>query len=407
MGETEPSPQEIDIGRTVRCAVRSAREVWGPDWNPIRGAVAPGRIEILGNHVDYNGGPVLAGAVDRATVILSDDADELEVLFADLPGDPVFVLDPSWAEIAPQSPGSPTSADYILGTIAQARMKSRPTRGGRVVIATSVPIGAGMSSSAALCVATTLHLNDHVLDRVELIYDAQAAENWTGVPCGTMDQTASVFGHVIRYEGPEGTHSISPDLKNYRFVVVDSRVKRTLGTSSYAERVQECAEAVRLLEQHLNRPVGYLGALSSDELDLVRDDILPDPLAARARHVVTEIERVARGEAAMRAGDWETFGELMNASGISSAGDYEISHPQVEALVAAMREVPGVVGARMMGGGEGGSTLALLRTDALDDLREAVSRFCDDRAAASSIVPLSFAPGARLLTPSDIESLAQ
>jgi galactokinase len=109
----------------------------------------------------------------------------------------------------------------------------------------------------------------------------------------------------------------------------------------------------------------------------------------------------------MRAQDWAMFGEIMNASGASSAGDYAISHPRVEALVAEMRSVPGVVGARMMGGGEGGSTLALLRMEALDDLRAAMVEFFDDESMRSSVVPLSFAPGARLMTDSDLAALLQ
>jgi galactokinase len=109
----------------------------------------------------------------------------------------------------------------------------------------------------------------------------------------------------------------------------------------------------------------------------------------------------------MRRQDWVRFGELMNESGASSAGDYAISHPQVERLVEIMRAVPGVVGARMMGGGEGGSTLALLRLDALDDLRAAVIEFFDDVAMRTAIVPLAFAPGARLLTEREISDLLQ
>lgn len=105
--------------------------------------------------------------------------------------------------------------------------------------------------------------------------------------------------------------------------------------------------------------------------------------------------------------DWEAFGQLMNESGASTAGDYAISHPRVEALVATMRRVPGVAGARMMGGGEGGSTLALLQLDALDDLRSELVEFFDDESMRSSVVPLTFAPGARLLVPQDIAGLLQ
>ncbi len=398
------SSHELDLLQTARRAIEAARQVWGAEWSPVRAAVAPGRIEILGNHVDYNGGPVLAAAVDRATVVLSDDSNELALLFADFPGNPVANIDAQVSELTPTSPGAPYPSDYALGVIARSRSKQRSVGTGRAVVATSVPIGSGMSSSAALCVALTLLLNNAPPNGAELVYDAQAAENWTGVPCGTMDQSASVFGQVIRFEGPDGTTSISPDLGDYCFVVVESRVERTLGTSSYPTRVRECTEAVQLLETHWNRPVGNLAAVSIGELDSLHADVLPAPLDARARHIITEIDRVGRGETAMHKQEWEAFGAIMNTSGASSAGDYAISHPQVEALVAAMQTVPGVVGARMMGGGEGGSTLALLRRDSLDALGAAVSAFF---GAEVAIVPLSFAPGARLLTDAEIDSLLQ
>ncbi len=265
------------------------------------------------------------------------------------------------------------------------------------MVATSIPIGSGMSSSAALCVALTLQLNESPPRGAELVYDAQAAENWTGVPCGTMDQSASVFGQVIRYEGPDGSTSVAPNLGDYCFVVVESRVERTLGTSSYPIRVRECGEAVQVLEAHWNRPVGNLAGVSLDDLDRLDAGVLPVPLDARARHIVSEIGRVGAGETALQLQDWEMFGGIMNASGASSAGDYAISHPQVEALVTVMQAVPGVVGARMMGGGEGGSTLALLRIDALDALRRALAAFFEDESMLTSVVPLSFAPGARRL----------
>jgi len=401
------SSYETDLQVTVERALAAARATWGPDWSPARVAVAPGRIEILGNHVDYNGGPVLAAAVDRATVVLSDDADELAVLFADFPGEGHVAIDPSDQALTPASPGSPTASDFVLGAIARSHAKGRDIRTGRAVVATSVPIGSGMSSSAAFCVALSLVLNQDPPGGAELVYDAQAAENWTGVPCGTMDQAASVFGQVIRYEGPEGTTSIAPDLGDYCFVVVGSRVERTLGTSSYPERVRECAEAVALLERHWNRPIGNLASVSLADLEALEIGALPAPLDARARHVATEIERVNAGEAAMGNRDWTAFGELMNASGASSAGDYAISHPQVEALVAVMKSVSGVAGARMMGGGEGGSALALLQRDALDALRRAVEEFFQDERAGAEIVPLSFAPGARLLTQEEIALLVQ
>ncbi len=317
-------------------------------------------------------------------------------------------MDPDDPDRLRSAYGRPEPHDFALGVLARSRDKGRRVRAGRTVVATSIPIGSGMSSSAALCVASTLLLNEEPPAGAELVYDAQAAENWTGVPCGTMDQSASVFGQVIRYEGPEGSASVAPDLDGYCFVVVDSRVERTLGTSSYPTRVAECAEAVATLEAAWGRPIGKLAALDLDDLRSIETSqppVLSPVLQARARHIITEIERVGAGESAMQRRDWDEFGALMNASGASSAGDYAISHARVEALVATMRSVPGVAGARMMGGGEGGSTLGLLRIEALDGLRGALAAFFNDSSLRASVVPLSFAPGARLLSSDELEWL--
>lgn len=403
------SSHERDARATAKRALDAARATWGFDWSPTRAAIAPGRIEILGNHTDYNGGPVLAAAIDRATILLSDDAGEIELLFANFPEIEPLLLDPARIEELRSEYGKPEPHDFALGTIERARSKQRALRTGRTVVATSIPIGSGMSSSAAFSVALSLIVNAEPSSGAELVYDAQAAENWTGVPCGTMDQSASVFGNVIRYEGPEGTGSVSPELGDYAFVVVESRVERTLGTSSYPIRVRECAEAVAMLEAEWERQIGNLAGLSTDDLaEIERGSTALSPeLQARVRHIVTEIDRVGAGEAAMSDQDWVRFGDVMNASGASSAGDYAISHPRVEELVAVMRAVPGVAGARMMGGGEGGSTLALLQLDALDDLRRALADFFQDESMLTSVIPLSFAPGARLLTGSELDDLLQ
>ena len=399
------SSHELDLRRTIRRAVATARCKWGGNWTPTRAAVAPGRIEILGNHVDYNGGPVLAAAVDRAMVVLSDDSASLEFLFADLDELPSIGVTLDRVDELRSEYGKPQPHDFVLGVLDRSRTKKRKLRTGRTVVASSIPIGSGMSSSAALSVALSLLMNDDPPSGAELAYDAQAAENWTGVPCGTMDQSASVFGNVIRFEGPERCSSVAPELDGYCFVVVDSRVVRTLGLSSYPTRVAECAEAVQILEGAWGRQLGQLAALTDDDfrtIESVQPPILPPILHARVRHIVTEIGRVGEGEVALDRRNWETFGTLMNASGESSAGDYDISHPRVEELVATMRSVPGVVGARMMGGGEGGSTLALLRADALDDLRRALAVFFSDESMLTSVVPLSFAPGARLLSSEEL-----
>jgi galactokinase len=364
------------VVESVRRANAAGRNAFGPDWNPDQIAVAPGRIELLGNHVDYNGGPVLAAAIDRFVVVVAElpvDGADLRAIAADVSGEPVASLDPftlvDWLNPSPP----PEVFDYLRGLMAGALARSGGTMRfpADLAIAGDVPIGVGVSSSAALCVALTLALVDGLLPR-EIVLLAQEAEHRAGTPCGTMDQSASLAGGVIDYDAATlGFERLNPDLDDCVFVVADSGVDRSLSTSSYPRRVAESKEALRLANESLGLTLENLAALDQEQLvALQRRHVLPDVLARRVQHVVEETARVAAGRAAMNAADWGYFGHLMTASGRSSATLYEISHPRVEELVAESLAVEGVLGARMMGGGEGGSALALVRRNAVGPLEE-------------------------------------
>jgi galactokinase len=196
---------------------------------------------------------------------------------------------------------------------------------------------------------------------------------------------------------------MSPQLDDYVFAVADSGVSRSLGTSSYPTRVAECREALEIARRELNAPIPYLAAMSRDQLSRLENlHALSPALERRVRHVVEETERVARGRTAVIEADWETFGQLMTESGRSSARLYEISHPEVEELVAVALQQPGVLGARMMGGGEGGAVLALLRRDQVDTFAEGLrAGFYRKRGRANEaglIHICSFAPGASVIS---------
>jgi len=391
-------------------ALVAARAALGAEWRADRLAVAPGRIELLGNHLDYNGGPVLCAAIDRHVVVAAADAPgnerDVVAVAADNPVVGVVAFDAAsvrdW-----RNPERPPETDaYLKGLVAAALARDgislrRPTQ---MAIAGDVPLGFGLSSSAALCVALALALVEPRPADSDLVLLAQEAEHRAGTPCGTMDQSASVAGGVIRFEGATlAVERLSPDLGDYVFAVADSGVERSLGVSSYPRRVEES----RLALDHANRVLGialpHLAALSAADLDKLSTgpDALAEPLLSRARHVVSETARVNRGEAALRAGDWETFGRLMTESGRSSAMDYAISHPQVEELVADALAVDGVLGARMMGGGEGGAVLVLLRRDRVPELENSLRRGffarhgMEDRPGL--VHACSFAAGARVL----------
>jgi galactokinase len=272
-----------------------------------------------------------------------------------------------------------------------------------VGIAGDVPIGFGVSSSAALCVGLALALASGFAGPEELVLLAQEAEHRAGTPCGTMDQSASVAGGVIAFDGATlAIERLSPSLGDLVFAVADSGVERSLGTSSYPRRVAESREALARARAALGIDIPHLAVLTTSQLAALEErGALPAPLDRRARHVVAETARVAAGRAAMIAGDWPRFGELMTASGRSSATLYEISHPDVEQLVGEILAVDGVLGARMMGGGEGGTALALLPRDAVPRLATALAgsyyqqRGMTDRPDLIHLC--AFAPGATVI----------
>jgi galactokinase len=367
-------------GDSLERAGQAGREAFEPSWTPDGVAIAPGRIELLGNHLDYNGGPVLAAAIDRFIVVAvaseSDSEQTVRAIAADAPDEVVATLDArtlaGWRNASPP----PESLDYVRGLLAglQAPERSslRPRLPASIAIAGDVPIGFGVSSSAALCVSLALALADGFSGPEELVLLAQEAEHRAGTPCGTMDQSASVSGGVIAIDGATlAVERLSPSLGDLVFAVADSGVERSLSTSSYPLRVAESRQALELARRQLGVTVPHLAAITQGQLDaLERAKTLPEPLLKRVRHVVEETGRVAEGRAAMVAGDWTRFGRLMSASGRSSASLYEISHPRVEQLVAEALTVEGTLGARMMGGGEGGSVLVLLSRDAVPRLEE-------------------------------------
>jgi galactokinase len=371
-------------------------------------ALAPGRLELLGNHIDYNGGPVLAAAIDRFVVAAVEhadsDTDDIQVVMADRPGRDARRIDPTkldgWRNASPP----PTSFDYVQGAVATARARShvRLVSPARVSVAGDVPVGFGLSSSAALCVALTLALHVPRPDDRELVLRAQEAEHRAGTPCGTMDQSASVGGGVIRYDGTTlSIDRLTPDLGEMVFAVADSGVHRSLGASSYPVRVAESNEALAIARRYLSEDLPNLAAIDQgglERLAALDSDLLPPRLFRRVRHVVTETERVQRGVEAMGKSDWKTFGALMTASGRSSAIDYEISHPLVEQLVADSLAVETVLGARMMGGGEGGTALILLPKASVPALTERLWQgyYARHRAGGGSapVHVFGFAPGA-------------
>ena len=373
---TDPRTRDL-----MRRATQAARDTVGASWRAERWSVAPGRIELVGNHVDYNGGPVLAGAIDRVIVAgrgPGPDAGRITVVAPDVTSE-ADAFDPTAIGDWHAGPADVGPGAYLRGLVAALAARRIPIRNGMALaVAGDIPPGFGMSSSAALCIATLLLLTDAELSPQAMVAIAREAEHRAGSPVGAMDQSASVAGGVILFDGRDASYTpITPELGEHVFAVVDSGVDRSLRSSSYPRRVQESHDAAKAIAEVLGQPIQALAEVPWETWTAQEATIrarLGETLYRRARHVITEVHRVRQAEAAMRRGDWPTFGRLMNASGASSANDYEISHPRVEELVAALRLQDGVLGARMMGGGEGGPALALLHRDAVEAVSAAVER---------------------------------
>ena len=328
---------------------------------------APGRVNLIGEHTDYSEGFVLPMAIDRATVAAAAPRDDRRVRVRSLERGETAELDLDARDPRPEG----SWIDYAYG-VALALARRVALRGADLAVATTVPIGAGLSSSAAfeLSVASALlALAGASLPPRELARVGREAENgFVGLRSGIMDQLASACGvrdHALLIDCRSEELTPVPIPREAAVVVADSGVKHELSGSAYNARRAESEEAARLLGARTLRDV------SAGELAR-RGGELPDVLRRRARHVVSENARVLAAADAFRAGDLARAGELMNASHDSLRDDYEVSAPELDLLVDAARAVSGVFGARMTGGGFGGSIVVLAGRDAVGPLTTAL-----------------------------------
>ncbi len=325
-------------------------------------ARAPGRVNLIGEHTDYNDGFVLPVAIDRAVYIAaaSRSDEQVELLALDFEERSRFPLSDITHD--PEHPWS----DYPRGMAWVLREKGLPLVGMRAVISGDVPIGAGLSSSAAIEVATAKALqvlSGFELGDVALALAAQEAENrFVGMQCGIMDQFISVLGRkgqALLVDCRSLEHRLVPIPEGCSVVVANTMKRRGLVDSEYNRRRSECEEGVRLLRRHLP-DVQALRDVSLEDLEGFGDE-LPPGVRKRCRHVVTENARVLAGVEALQSGDAARFGELMLASHASLRDDYQVSCPELDVMVEAALGIEGLYGARMTGAGFGGCTVNLVR----------------------------------------------
>lgn len=334
---------------------------------------APGRVNLLGEHTDYNDGFVFPMAVDRAAWVAAAPSGSPETTIAalDLDAEARFSLE---ALPEPQRDW----ADYPRGVAWALQDSGFDLNGMAAAVSSDVPMGAGLSSSAAIEVAFAYawqQTSGFELDRRGLALACQRAENrYVGVNCGIMDQMTSalgIAGHALMLDCRSLVAEPMPLPAGVAVVVADSGVRRELATSEYNVRRAQCEQAVAILSEHLPG-IRALRDVSLADLERLRGH-LPEVVYRRARHVVSDIARVQEAAGALRRNDVVAFGILMKDCHVSLRDDYEVSSPELDRLSEAAWEVPGCYGARLTGAGFGGCIVALAATEAVGELQAHVA----------------------------------
>lgn len=340
---------------------------------------APGRVNLIGEHTDYNDGFVLPAALDFATYAACAPRNDRRVRVATLTLEREF----EFSLDDPPNDSFPAWTEYVQGIALILERSGYPLKGADILIDSDVPIGSGLSSSAALEVSigsAFAGLNGHKVVGMELAKIGQSAEHeFAGVRSGIMDQFAAVFGkagHALFLDCRSLEYETVP-VGEAKFIICNTKVKHDLAESEYNKRRSQCEEAAAFF----GRP--SLRDVSAGDLEKRSRD-LPELLLKRARHVITENERVVNAVKALRSGDLAAFGNLMNRSHNSLRDDFEVSCRELDVMVEIARRQPGVLGARMTGGGFGGCTINLVEAGYHRDL---ISKVSSEYLAETGIEP--------------------
>jgi galactokinase len=328
---------------------------------------APGRVNLIGEHTDYNGGFVMPAALEFATLTAASQRSDrrLQVYSMIMDETREFDLD--------SPPPGPTGdwSDYIVGVALMLESSGRNLSGADLIVWSDVPIGAGLSSSAALevsCAHALLTESGLPFDPIEIAQICQRAENdFVGMRCGVMDQyiaCCGVAGHALLIDCRSLASRHVAIAPNLRLLIANSGVRHQHAGGEYNLRREACEEGVRLLSRYLG-PIQALRDVTPQQLESKRRK-LPELIYRRCRHIVTENARVLEAERALETGDFVACGRAMNASHLSMRDDFEITCPEVDMLAGLAQNVKGVYGSRMTGGGFGGCTISLIEEWAID-----------------------------------------
>ena len=337
----------------------------------IRSYLAPGRVNLIGEHTDYNGGHVFPCALTLGTYGIVRNREDRKLRFYSANFEKLGVIETSLDELVPDPKANWTN--YPKGVMwAFEKRGYKLTHGLDILIYGNIPNGSGLSSSASLEVLTGVILKDTFgfdVSMVDIALIGQDSENnFNGCNCGIMDQFASAMGkkdHAIFLDTNTLHYEYAPViLKDAKIVITNSKVKHSLVDSAYNDRRTECETALKELQTVTD--IKSLGELTEEEYEAHKDAIKDAVRQKRAKHAVYENQRAVRAVEALKNQDVELFGRLMNASHESLRYDYEVSCEEIDILVDLAQAMPGVIGSRITGGGFGGCTVSIVKNDAVD-----------------------------------------
>jgi galactokinase len=339
-------------------------------------AYAPGRVEVLGNHTDYNEGFVLSAAINMGIFCLATPSPDntCRIVAGDLMQEASFNLDDT--SVDPDN----MWANYIKGVFVKLREREpqKINRAFNLLFLSNVPLGAGLSSSAALEISSGLcfsSLYDVSVPKLDMALIGQASEHeYAGVMCGVMDQISSIFGkqnQLIKSDFRTLEVKNEPLGEELCFMVCDTNAKHALADGVYNKRRAKCEEAARFFAEVLDHPVTALRDVSMAEWQSHQSKMDPEA-AKRSAHVIGENERVTKGAELLENGDAASFGKLMFESHQSSIENFENSCPELDFIVELAKSIPGVLGARLSGGGFGGSAVLLMHPRDVESIGQAI-----------------------------------
>ena len=359
--------------------IEKFQELYGAG-GEIRSYFAPGRVNLIGEHTDYNGGHVFPCALTIGTYGIVRNRDDRKLRFYSVNFERMGVVETSLDDLVPNKAASWTN--YPKGVMwAFEKRGYKLSHGLDILIYGNIPNGSGLSSSASLEVLTGIILKDTFdfaqVSMVDIALIGQDSENnFNGCNCGIMDQFASAMGkkdHAIFLDTNTLNYEYAPVvLEDAKIVITNSKVKHSLVDSAYNDRRNECETALKELQAVVD--IKTLGDLTEEQYEANKDAIKDPFRQKRAKHAVYENQRTIRAVEALKNNDVELFGKLMNASHESLRYDYEVSCEEIDILVDLAQAMPGVIGSRITGGGFGGCTVSIVKNDAVDTFIEEIGK---------------------------------